>query len=263
MAKLARKQIEVEFIKDTTTRHVGDRRWYDEGSASSFVTRGEARATGRSRTVPRLGVPGQQNTIDLNDGRGVWGEAAWRDDTPWVQVGEIMMPARVEVTMPGSANLPALSMTIEVRRGVPSFSRVCVEATEDAAVIGEHLRLVRDRMLGWLDRIVAALAARREPEPGALPSWADPSDGKRAVKAAKSRRTGRSETTETPKRRRMTPEFLAGVASTYRDNIEDKPLEKVSLVYQVEYRTAARWIELCRSDKHGLLPKTAQGKKKA
>ena len=61
----------------------------------------------------------------------------------------------------------------------------------------------------------------------------------------------------------MTPEFLAGVARLYRMNVDSQPVDAIRRNYGTSYRTAARWVDLCRSDEYQLLPKTTPGKKKA
>jgi hypothetical protein len=78
-------------------------------------------------------------------------------------------------------------------------------------------------------------------------------------------RSGVDAQTKTGRRRRViTRELLAGVADTYRRNVDGNPTEQVSRAYQVSYSAAARWVSLCRSAEYRLLPPSdGQGKVKA
>lgn len=57
--------------------------------------------------------------------------------------------------------------------------------------------------------------------------------------------------------------MLRRVANVYRENIDAQPIEAISDEFDVSYRTAARYVQLCRSDEFQLLPKTRKGKREA
>ena len=61
----------------------------------------------------------------------------------------------------------------------------------------------------------------------------------------------------------MTRETLVKVAELYRRHIDEQPTKAVQTAFGVSPRTAARYVQVCRSDEYQLLPKTEQGKKKA
>ena len=58
-------------------------------------------------------------------------------------------------------------------------------------------------------------------------------------------------------RRSIDHEFLEKVADVYREQFEDRPVKAVQMAFGVAPRTAAWYVELCRSDEHRLLPKAA------
>ena len=66
-------------------------------------------------------------------------------------------------------------------------------------------------------------------------------------------RTGRPRVTERPS--------LRSRSSTA--GIDEQPTKAVQTAFGVSPRTAARYVQVCRSDGDQLLPKTEQGKKKA
>jgi hypothetical protein len=57
-------------------------------------------------------------------------------------------------------------------------------------------------------------------------------------------------------RRKVTPELLRRVANVYRANIDAQPVEAIRDEFDLSYRIAARYVQLCRSDEFQLLPKT-------
>lgn len=254
--------IEVEFLKDNRLYPKGEVRAVDEGSARALIERGDARATGRRTIEPDTPLPGW-HSVDLTyEGGGRFGAASWRTDATWIRVGDVHIPDCVEVSMPGANTQPSLSLTIQVRQGVPCFTRVEVISKADGQpVIGQHLLTARGQLHYWLDTIVELVASEVDPDPTREPDWADRQAAKNSLKVArKQRRNGRQRSSA---RRDITPEFLSDVARIYRAHIDTNPLEQIRLVYPASPRTVARWVELCRSDKYQLLPKTKQGQRKA
>ena len=96
-----------------------------------------------------------------------------------------------------------------------------------------------------------------------MPDWADPQATRESLRDARKRKWSRRVSGGERKRRAMTPEFLADVARRYRMNVDGQPVEAVRRAYATSYRSAARWVDLCRSDEYRLLPKTTPGKRKA
>ena len=242
---MADELIEVEFIKDTAKRHAGELLRVDADSAAAMIERGDARATGVRTPAPpgRAPVAGWI-TVDLvHEGGGKVGDLRWRTDTDLIRVGDVLILPRVDASMPGTGGQPALSLRVEVRQGVPMFTRVEFESGQDGrAVTGQDLNIARKMMAYWLDDIVELVSQEREPDPAR-------------------KRTGLGDGER--KRRAMTPEFLADVAHLYRANVDGQPVEAIRRVYATSYRSAARWVDLCRSDEYQLLPKTTPGKRKA
>ena len=112
--------------------------------------------------------------------------------------------------------------------------------------------MVRDQLTYWLDIIVDAVAQPSEAEPIGAPSWAERTVTRSSVAAARR-----------PQRRTITPELLADVAALYRANITGSPIDAIRRALGCSTRTAARYVELCRSDEYQLLPKTTRGQRKA
>lgn len=192
--------------------------------------------------------------ISRETGGDVIGPRAMRSS---VLVG-LLVPQTIFVELPGGDNQPSLSMTIEVRQGVP----MCAELQFTARPKGPE---VRDKDLravyidDWIEQIVAVCSMPYELVPADDPtktviratfSAPTPDDQLNVSRA----RTGRA---------RVSQERLAKVAEIYRAHIDRRPTEAVRRHFNVSYRTAARWVELCRTDECGLLPKTTRGQRKA
>ncbi len=178
------------------------------------------------------------------------------------------MPERVEAFghFPGKPDQPILRMTIEVRQGIPSFTRVEVAASAGGVdITGAHLGQVRDNLDWWLDIIVRhsaqTIAARVRPgvdgrETVTAPNWADSDAASKAVREA---RRGRP--------RKATDARHERVAMIYKAHISGKPREAIQDAFRLDDgtnispRTAARYIEEAR--KAGYLSATSQGKRKA
>ncbi|MDT5022878.1 MAG: hypothetical protein QOC88_3590 [Mycobacterium sp.] len=57
-------------------------------------------------------------------------------------------------------------------------------------------------------------------------------------------------------RPRIPYETLVKVAEVYRENIDGRPTEAVQAAFGLSRRTAARYVQSCRSEEHKLLPPT-------
>jgi hypothetical protein len=213
--------------------------------------------------TPVLGI---RTTVEFRDEGGkVWCVASWPETAESIRVGSIFIPAHVDVLIPHRAGDPQVSLIMEVRQGVPCFTRISIEST-GRPLIGQDLLIIRGLLPYWLEEIPAQIAHAQEWDFERMPEWADPATAKASLKAAKQNRRSRRSDQSSNKRVRhqMTPDFLADVARIYRANVDGRPTEAVRLAYAVPYRTAARWVELCRSDEHRLLsPPPGKGKRKA
>jgi hypothetical protein len=235
---------------------------FDPGSAAALIARGGARATGTRREATPTAFPGRAVVSLTSPGGAIFGTVSWRLGEQWVTVGDVYVPQRLHVDMPGSDRDTQLSLTIESHGGVPTFTRIEFNSGRvGRPVIGQHLAIARRHLSYRLDTIVELVASAEPPDPFQSPRWADSEAAHSAVRDAKRRR---HPTTTGRRRRVITPELLAGVADTYRRNVDGNPTEHVSRAYQVSYSTAARWVSLCRSAEYRLLPPSdGQGKVKA
>ena len=158
------------------------------------------------------------------------------------------VPSEVDVDFSRDSSSPIRTLKIEVRDGIPG----CTEIHLTARKSGRGLRpsdLTDIDVAGWIDDILSECQCEATSDgliirPGAI-------EGRRAIERART------------VRRTVTPELLQRVAEVYREHIDTKPIEAVSDELGVPYRTAARYVQLCRSDEFGLLPKTHKGKRKA
>jgi hypothetical protein len=183
-----------------------------------------------------------------------WGHAEY-DGRDMVTVGDRRMPRRINVRFYGSGGQPALDMVIEVVDGVPMCVSLALTRSEGGHEIRtKDLRLIR--IEDWVTHIVAACSEEYTVVGNTIrstlsigPSTADI----RNVEKARKRRPAR----------KINREFLSKVADIYRDHFADRPVQAIEKAYGVSPRTAAWYVELCRSDEYQLLPKTERGKKKA
>jgi hypothetical protein len=183
------------------------------------------------------------------------GEVRWDASAALVAVGDVHIPERVEAVFYGGERQPQLTLTLEVRDSVPGFTRIeLLSSDRGPLVIAKHLTLARDRLGLWRDMIIKAVAQQSDDSDDSAwstPSWADPAMTRASIRRAR------------PMQREITPEKLATVAGVYAVNIAGKPVEAVADHFGVPHRTAARWVQMCRSDEYGLLPKTTRGQRKA
>ena len=202
--------------------------------------------------------------VELNLGHAEYNEL------DMVSVGDRRVPRRISVHFPGTAateksspGQPALDMQIEVIKGIPMCSSLTLTKTPHGhEVRSKDLRLIR--IEDWIEYIVARCSHQytlsgndvRVALSGSGPTV---EDIRNVTEARKPLRNvgGRH-------RRTIDREFLTKVAGIYREQIDDRPLKAIEFAFDVQPRTAAWYVELCRSDEYRLLPKAdSKGKKKA
>jgi hypothetical protein len=170
----------------------------------------------------------------------------------FVSVGDRWVPRRITVQS-ALPDQPDLTMTIEVRQGIPVYTLLTVQARPDGPDIRrKDLDLPLD---DWLERIVTvcSLIAPELDASGHPKSLVKkPSDRSAAMTNVRRARSGRP---------RISSERLQTVAQTYREHIADRPTDAVSRAFGVSHRTAARYVQQARVA--GLLPDTTPGKRKA
>lgn len=161
--------------------------------------------------------------------------------------GGVYVPGEVDVDFSRDRSAPIRRLKIEVRQGIPECTEIHLAARSD----GRGLRpsdLEAIDLANWIEDILSECTYRLTP------------DGFRSVPGERGSRKV-IEHARKAGRRKVTQELLRKTAEVYRENIATKPLEAVRDEFDVSYRTAARYVELCRSD--GLLPKTHKGMRKA
>ncbi|PVB19103.1 hypothetical protein [Mycobacteroides abscessus] len=176
------------------------------------------------------------------------GTIYWDVSVPLVRVRDVLLPEKIHAEFGGGSNQPGLKLTIEVINGVPGYTRIELVAKPGGQIIPRDMQLAKDRLTSWLyDKILIAAAQRPDsPAPGA-PSWTDPATAKRAVQH---------------RPRTITAELLREVAAIYQANIRHAPTEAVADALGVKWRTAARYVQLCREPENGFLAPTTQGRKR-
>lgn len=181
-----------------------------------------------------------------------------------VPVGDRLVPERIDVTFPSTADLPSLALVIEVRSGVPQCTSLHIDATEDSREV-RSLDLSAVRIEDWIEELTALASWKIEPTPGYVPGKGHPTVSRThgGPAGAADERAGRSAVRNARRaaRRTVTPQLLEAVAKVYRANIDNKPTNAVEASFAVSYRTAGRYVQLARGA--GLLPPTTPGKKEA
>lgn len=174
----------------------------------------------------------------------------------WIRVLDRLLPPWVDVVIPGSGDQPTLTAHLEVINNVPMCTSLKVERVDGG-------REVRQRDLSAVhvseivNEIYGALSLKFEiDEDGVLIASEGFGRGiqAEAIKQIAESRKGRGA-------RKITPEFLQGVADIYRANIADNPAQSVQRELGVSPRMAGVYIRRARD--LGLLPETTGGKKKA
>jgi hypothetical protein len=178
------------------------------------------------------------------------GRAWWDDLARPVKVRDRLVPEAIVVDLYGDGEQPSLRMKIEVRQGVP----VCAELRLTAQPNGREIRpkdLRAVRIDSWIEQVVGLLPTYEEPEPGVIhgskPTPADRENAQRATRRA------RRNTPRRPGRPKVPSDRLHKTADLYRRHADGgRPLQIIADVLEVSDRTAARYVDKCRSD--GLLP---------
>lgn len=180
------------------------------------------------------------------------------------QIGDRMVPRRIDAEFPATEGMPSLRLVIEVRRGVPECTSLTIEATADGREV-RAMDLSAVRIEDWIEELVGTASLGIVPTPGYVPGKGYPQvtrvRGGRG--GAAHDRAGRSAVRNARRsvRRSVTPQLLTQVATLYRDHIDDKPTEAVQDAFGVSYRTAGRYVQLARESE--LLPRTTPGRKEA
>lgn len=181
-----------------------------------------------------------------------------------VPIGDRLVPRRIDVTFPSTADLPSLAMVIEVRDDVPQCTSLHIDATEDSREV-RSLDLSAVRIEDWIEELTALASWKVEPTPGYMPGQGMPTVSRTygGPASAAHERAGRDAIRNARRaaRRTVTTQLLASVAEVYRKNIDSKPTDAVQASFAVSYRTAGRYVQLARGA--GLLPLTTPGKKEA
>jgi hypothetical protein len=161
----------------------------------------------------------------------------------------VQVPSEVDVDFSRDRSAPIRTLKIEVRDGIPRCTEIRLAARPD----GRELRpsdLEAIDLANWTSDILSECSFQITPD--GLVSRAGDRDSFKAIEHAQ--KAGR---------RKITPERLQRVADVYRAHVHAKPIDAICDEFDVSYRTAARYVELCRSDEFQLLPKTHKGKRKA
>jgi len=181
-----------------------------------------------------------------------------------VPLGDRLVPERIDVTFPSTADLPSLAMVIEVRDGVPQCTSLHIDATEGSREV-RSLDLSAVRIEDWIEELTALASWKIEPTQGYVPGEGYPTVSRTygGPAGAAHERAGRTAVRNARRaaRRTVTPQLLEAVAKVYRANIDNKPTDAVQVSFAVSYRTAGRYVQLARGA--GLLPLTTPGKKEA
>jgi hypothetical protein len=182
------------------------------------------------------------------------GQVTWPLTSPRVPLADVYVPERIDALFYGGPHQPRVELTIEMRDGYPGYTRVELASDPGSPqIMTKHVQLACGRLTIWRDMILEAAAQDTDHDavPGE-PSWADKSTAKNAVAGARRQQ-----------RWKLTPEHLAAVAGLYRAHVDENPVKAIEVHYGVPERTAARWVQMCRSDEYQLLPKTKRGQRKA
>jgi hypothetical protein len=197
----------------------------------------------------------------LRDGRNrAVGTVSYDMHADAVDVGDMQVPPMIDVELTGGPRRLAVSMKIEIRRGRPACTDLRLTARSDGPEVrAKDLRAVAVDDL--VERAVArcsqsVVEASQVPTPNGVPG------DESSVRAVQSANLGNAKRARTG-RPRVPREHLIEVAELYANNLEIAPTKAVAEAYGVSPRTAAGWVQKCRSDEYGLLPKTVQGQRKA
>ncbi len=204
-----------------------------------------------------VAVPKMTRRVQLNFG---YAEYDIKTLTP---IGDRLLPQRISVHFPaggvGDEMQPALDISIDLIDGVPMCTSLALTKSPDGREVrSKDLRDIR--IEDWLEYIVAACAHPYETD-GATTRVDIPSSGPTAADLRRISDTRKPVRNANRGRRTIDREHLEKVAKIYREHFDDRPVKAIQKAWGVKPRTAAWWVELCRSDEYQLLPK-ADGKGK-
>lgn len=164
-----------------------------------------------------------------------------------VAVGDLYVPRRIDVSFPGEGEQPALAMCIEVLDGVPTCTRLVLEANPGGRGIwGKDL--VAIHLEHWVETFVSACSERILSRDGGRIATAMGSAlvGDELRNRMTTVRAARATT-----RRKLTPAFLAEVAELYTKS-DRGGLGRVQAAFRVSKVTATRYVG--RAREAGLIP---------
>jgi hypothetical protein len=196
-----------------------------------------------------------ERTVALN-----FGEAKY-DQMELVPVGDRFVPQHISVHFPGDDDQPTLDLGIDIIGGVPMCTELKMAKKPDGREVrSKDLRIIR--IEDWLEYIVAACSHSYETDGSATTIRDHPNDGPTAADKRRVSDVRQPVRNANRGRRSIDREFLERVAAVYRDHFDDRPGVAIEKAFGVKKRTAAWYVELCRSDNYKLLPKTeSKGKK--
>jgi len=182
-----------------------------------------------------------------------------RADDDQVVLGDRVVPRVIEVEFDGVGGLPGVAFTIDSGDGSPKCDSMRFQRVEGGReVTDEDLAIAGRRRGEWIDAVVAGFADRLERTP----------DGEyRAIRVMDSAEVEQIRLTldRQRHRRKMTPEFLQGVADDWHAAGEEKEWDgrrknravEIANARGVTTRQAHRWIREARS--RGFIPEEEDG----
>jgi len=182
-----------------------------------------------------------------------WGWAEADAGAARVRIGDRLVPRVVAAHFTGADGQPALDLVLEVVNGVPQCRELRLTAIAGRREI-KRLDLDAIHLTEWVEDLFALFASRIVSEEGGVTtSVMRLDDHVGAADQMRQARRGKSA-------RKLTPDFLAGVADVYRAHLGGAPTQAVASAFGVQGRMASKYVQLARSA--GLLPLTTPGKKK-
>lgn len=195
-----------------------------------------------------------ERRVGLNFGDAIYNQS------DLVLVGDRYVPQHISVNFPGGDDQPSLYMSIDVVDGVPMCTELKLTKKDDGREVrSKDVRLIR--LEDWLEYIVAACSHPYADDGRTVTIYDHPAAGPTPLDRRKVSEVRKPVRNANRGRRTIDREFLEKVADIYREHFDDRPTEAVGRSFGVKPRTAAWYVELCRSDEHQLLPKAEKGKK--
>jgi len=144
-------------------------------------------------------------------------------------------------------------MELEVVKGVPQCRSLTISAKSGSREVRTlDLRAVElENWIEWLFSLAASVVVDESADGSVTAIQTFDEDVTRQT--ARAIQQARSMA-----RRKITPAFLDAVATVYRDNADERPVEAVNAAFGGSYRTAAMYVQRARAA--GLLPPTTPGK---